>query len=494
MLKLIASILAGAASVLAFAPFGYWPIVVPSLGCLFLLLYDSPSGKSSFLLGYFYGLGLFGAGVYWIYFSLHLFGAAIAPLAAVGTFLFVAAMALYPALFAKLTDLLPKSSPFAWFVLGAPALWLLVEWFRCWFLTGFPWLSIGYSTIHTPLAGYAPVGGVYLNSLILAIVCGLAAYALAVRSLRAVVLSVTITVVIGVGGNALKTIKWTEPAGDPVSVTMVQGNISQELKFLPNLIKDSLNTYAENSNTGSDLIIWPESAIPTFFSDVVLWEQQFVEEMAARGSTVLSGGFHANADYTEYYNAIKVLGGSEEQIYTKRHLVPFGEFIPFRSLISILAEMIEIPMSDLSAGRGLVKPITVNGVHYGMSICYEDAFGSEMIPQFPDANVLINISNDAWFGDSTAPHQHQEIAAMRSLEFQRPMLRVTNTGITSLISYKGAISSSTPQFKTHILQAEVQPRTGSTPFVKVGNWIAVVAALFLVCLFGVCRHSQRVAS
>lgn len=482
MLKLLASFLAGAASVLAFAPFGWWPVMVPSMACLFILIYHADTSRSGFLTGYSFGLGLFGAGVYWIYFSLHLFGAAIAPLAAIGTFLFVAAMALYPALFGWLAHLLPRFSPVSWFVLGVPSIWLLVEWFRSWFLTGFPWLSIGYSTIETPLAGYAPVGGVYLNSLMFAVICGAIALLVVRRNVSAIMLSGAIVASICAGGVVLKTIEWTEPVGDPVSVTMVQGNIAQELKFLPNLIEDSLRTYAENSRTGSDLVIWPESAIPALYSDVADWEAAFVEEMRSLGSTVLSGGFHASDDYREYYNAIKVLGGTKDQIYTKRHLVPFGEFIPFRGLLTILSELIEIPMSDLSVGKGPLEPITIDGIHYGMSICYEDAFGSEMIAQFPKTNVLINISNDAWFGDSTAPHQHQEIAAMRSLEFQRPMLRVTNTGVTSLISEHGHMISGVGQFKVAVLDVAVTPLAGSTPFVEVGNLLVVLVALAAVIM------------
>ena len=482
MIRFLASFLAGSGSVLAFAPYSIWLITLPCLAVLFVLLYHAKSTKEGLLLGYSFGLGLFGFGVYWIYYSLHLFGSAIAPLAAVGTLLFVALMAVYIGLFGWLSQKLPKQQPVLWCIFGVPALWLLIEWFRSWFLTGFPWLSIGYSTIETPLAGYAPVGGVYLNSLMLALICGAVAAVIVKRTIISGAVSLALVGSILLGGYQLGKIQWTEAFSEPVTVTMVQGNIAQEMKFLPNLLEDSLRTYSEMSNTGSELIIWPESAIPTFYSDVAQWEEEFSREMKERGSTVISGGFHASDDYSEYYNAIKVLGGTDDQIYTKRHLVPFGEFIPFRNIVTILSELIDIPMSDLSPGKGPVQPIDINGVKYGMSICYEDAFGSEIIKQLPEANVLINVSNDAWFGDSSAPHQHQEIAAMRALEVQRPMLRVTNTGVTSLISTVGHVNSRVPQFEVASMDESVYPVRGDAPFVKAGNWLANFLAILLIAL------------
>lgn len=482
---LFLSLLCGGISVLAFAPFGFWPLLLPCVATLFVLVFYAGNARRSFAIGYVFGLGLFGAGVYWVYYSLHLFGAAIAPLAAVGTLVCVMILSLYPALFATLAwrvkgrgyGLIHRSS---WFLFAAPALWLLVEWFRSWFLTGFPWLSIGYSTINTPLAGYAPIGGVFLNSLLLAFCCGALSLIYVHRSTASAFIAMIGIVLVAGGGQILRSVSWTQPAADTVRVTMVQGNISQELKFQPNLLEDSLRIYSDLSQTGADLIIWPESAIPTLFTDVEAWQTEFVKETSARGSTVLSGGFHANEDYTEYYNAIKVLGGTEDQLYTKRHLVPFGEFIPLRDIIKLLAQVITIPMSDLTPGKGPIKPINIDGVSYGMSICYEDAFGNEMIAQMPQTNVLVNISNDAWFGDSTAPHQHQEIAAMRSLEFERPMLRVTNTGISSLISRHGQVVEQGAQFEEMAMDVDVVPRHGSTPYVLVGNWLVVLVGFLLV--------------
>ncbi len=481
LLTLLLSLLCGAASVLAFAPFGLWMILPFTLAVFFSLLFYSASPAAGFRVGYFFGIGLFGAGVYWVYFSLHLFGGAIAILAGLGTFLFVLLLALFPAVLAMLLGRFRKSD--AWFFLIVPAGWVLFEWIRSWFLTGFPWLSVGYSTIDWPLAGYAPVGGVFLSSLALVLCSGLLAWFVCRRSLLSAVISmVAIAAIVG-GGYLLQKIEWTQSVEDrTVSVTMAQGNIAQELKFQPNLLEDSITLYSELSESDAELVIWPESAIPTVYSDLADWEVSFAERLQQRGTTVISGGFTSNEDFTKYYNAIKVLNGSEDQVYVKRHLVPFGEFTPFRDVISLLSDLITIPMSDLSPGTGPIKPIDVNGVKYGMSICYEDAFGSEMRAQFPDTNVLINVSNDAWFGDSTAPHQHQEIAAMRSLEFARPMLRVTNTGISSLIDYRGRVVEQGPQFEAVAIDVEVTPREGTTPYVRLGDWLAVLLSAVLLLI------------
>ncbi len=478
----LTALLCGAVSVTAFAPFGWWPVLIVTLGVFFALVFDSASTRAATAIGYAFGLGLFGAGVHWIYYSLHLFGGAIAAVAAIGTALFVVLLAILPAVFARLVRA-RKTSPLRWFLLLTPAAWLLLEWTKTWLLTGFPWLNIGYATIASPLAGFAPVGGVLMSSLMLVVLAAACGLVLTVRRSATTIACTALALMVFGAGFALQQISWTSPSGEPISVTMVQGNVAQENKFRDELLSESLRIYTDLSRSGADLVIWPETAVPTFFFEVDGYLNDFATAIARNGSTVLSGGFMANDAGTEYYNAIKVLGGTAEQVYTKRHLVPFGEFIPFRRVLTLLANLITIPMSDLSAGRGPVKPIEIDGINYGMSICYEDAFGAEMRAQLPLANVLVNVSNDAWFGDSMAPHQHLEMAAMRSLEFGRPMLRATNTGITAHISARGEILSRAAQFQQAAIDVEVVPRSGSTPYVRMGDWLAVGGALLMLLLF-----------
>jgi len=497
ILSFVTAVLCGAISVCAFAPFGWWPVVVVALAVFFTLLYETTGRWRVTWLGYGFGLGLFGAGVHWVYFSLHLFGDAIAPVAALGTLLFVMLLAIIPALFARMVSaqsplrsaVFWRGGAVSWFLLFVPALWLLIEWMRSWLFTGFPWLSIGYTTLNNPLSGYGPIGGVFLSSWLLAISAGCIGLCLAQRRARSFIVAIPVLLAIWLGGWLLQQQQWTEPHGDPVTVTMVQGNVAQEIKFRHDLLQQSLRTYSDHSLGGAELIIWPETAVPTFFSDVQGYLDDFAAAVGRNGSTIVSGGFLTNEAQTEYYNAIRVLGGSDDQVYTKRHLVPFGEFIPFRNVLTLLADLIMIPMSDLSPGRGPIVPIEINAVHYAMSICYEDAFGAEVRQQLPTANVLINISNDAWFGDSIAPHQHQEMAAMRSLETGRPMLRATNTGITAMISERGQIVATAPQFQTAALDVTVQPRAGSTPYVRFGDMPVVILALVMVLLFFVVKFA-----
>ncbi len=479
---LLTALLSGAVSVTAFAPFGWWPVLILSLGVFFALIFECVSPRAAMAVGYAFGLGLFGLGVHWVYYSLHLFGGAIAAVSALGTAIFVMLLAILPAVFARVVRA-GKTHPVRWFLLLVPAFWLLMEWTKTWLLTGFPWLNVGYATLQSPLAGYAPVGGILLSSLMLTIAAAGVGLVLVVRRSAVVLASSALLILIFAGGFGLSQIEWTQPSGAPVSVTMVQGNVAQENKFREELLSESLGVYTDLSRSGADLVIWPETAVPTFFSEVDGYLDDFASAIARNGSTVLSGGFLVNDAGNEFYNAIKVLGGSDAQVYTKRHLVPFGEFIPFRGVLTMLADLITIPMSDLSAGRGPVVPIEIDGNHYGMSICYEDAFGAEMRVQLPLANILVNVSNDAWFGDSMAPHQHLEMAAMRSLEFGRPMLRTTNTGITAHISARGEILSSAAQFQQTAIDVEVTPRSGSTPYVEVGDWLAVGAALLMMLLF-----------
>ena len=241
-----------------------------TLAVFFVLLYHSNTRGSSFRVGYFFGVGLFGAGIYWIYYSLHLFGGAIAVIAGLGTFLFVLFLALYPAFLAMLLHRFEKHS--GWFFLTVPAMWVLFEWLRSWLFTGFPWLNAGYSTLNSPLAGYAPVGGVFLSSLALVLCSGLIAWWLCRRTLVSGIVALCSVCAIAAGGYGLQQIQWTQPVQDrTVDVTMVQGNIAQELKFQPNLLEDSISLYSSLSETGAELVIWPESAIPTVYSDVADW-------------------------------------------------------------------------------------------------------------------------------------------------------------------------------------------------------------------------------
>ncbi len=267
---------------------------------------------------------------------------------------------------------------------------------------------------------------------------------------------------------------------------MVQANIPQELKFSRERLRNSLEQYTrlsfENLKPETQLIVWPETAIPTFYQNVAEAMRPFERQLQAQNIELLTGVFSAEADRS--YNSVMQLG-SQQSIYQKRHLVPFGEFMPFRFLLEPINRFINIPMSDLSAGDGPHKPLAVAGEQIGISICYEDVFGEEMRAVLPEATMLINVSNDAWFGTHMAPHQHEQMAQMRARELGRPLVRVTNTGVSSAIDYLGRISERIPQNQQGVLDVTVTPRTGLTPYARTGNYPMAIISLLFIVLFWV---------
>lgn len=492
----ILALLAGGALPFAFAPFEWRWLAFVSLAMLFFL-WSQGSVRVVVLRSFLFGIGMFAVGVYWVYYSLHLFGDAIAPLALIITVGFIGLFALFIALSGWLVARFfpsPASTRgrVVWFVTVAPAVWALCEIFRGWFLTGFPWLSVGYSQIDTPLVGYAPILGVYGVSWLAAICAGLTYLSIAERY-KVKLLALCVVVLIGFGGFLLGKVEWSEPHGDPIKIRLVQGNIEQHHKFMADLLTPSIEMYKRLSETSEDidLIVWPESAIPTFFFRIDKSLRDFTVQKSAEGTQVLTGGFVFDREKEVYYNSLRMLD-DPDAYYHKKHLVPFGEFIPFRSALAFLSKYIAIPMSDLSSGTDGGKGLVVNGQVIGASICYEDAFGEEIIRQLPEANLLLNVSNDSWFGDSSAPYQHLEIAKMRAVETARPMVRVTNTGVSAVIDYRGRIYSLLGVSQSIAVNVSIQPRMGATLYVKNGNLNVLILVLFVLiigCWF--CRTNIR---
>ncbi|WP_006788504.1 apolipoprotein N-acyltransferase [Thiorhodospira sibirica] len=482
-LRYVLALICGVGLVFSFAPYAQRPLAVLCLLPLFWLWGQAPR-RQAMGLGYAFGLGFFGAGVSWVYYSLHLFGEAIAPLAALLTALFVAFLALYPALLgAVIASLRPRHQGLTW-LLVIPALWVLFEWWRGWFLTGFPWLLLGHSQVDTPLGGYAPVLGVYGVSLLVATLAGALVWGLNDIKRRALP-AAALVALIWAGGYGLQMRAWTQPDAVSLQVALLQGNVAQETKWQAEGLEISMAVYAElhQQALGSDLIVWPETAIPTFYDEILEdYLLPLAEQARAHGGETLVGIFVYEPLRQHIYNSIVHLGGSPyvyaPHAYHKRHLVPFGEYLPGRSLLMWLNAWLEIPMSDLDVGTA-APVLTVGEIPLGLSVCYEGAFGEQVIEALPQARVLVNVSNDAWFGDSIAPHQHLEIARMRSLETGRPMLRATNTGISAVIDYDGRLIARSPQFTTHLLQAEIYPRQGATPYSKLSN-MPVLGWLFTV--------------
>lgn len=470
----------GIVAVAGFAPWNLYPLPILALAALFYLLVKTDCPPIAARLGFSFGLGMFGAGIGWIYIALHDFGNMPMPLALPATALFVALIALFPALFgylqAKFT--LPIWSKLT---LLFPALWVAVELLRGYLFTGFPWLTLGYSQIaESPLLGYAPVLGVYGVSLTIAISAGLlAALVQRHRGARGKFLVVAL-LVIWAGGGGLRMINWTHPAGEPVKVSLLQGNIAQDAKFDEHQLDTTLEIYRRLAQTSdAQLIVLPETALPLLRSELPENHLRTLDSHAKQhDSDILIGAFEE--EHGAYYNSMFSLGVSPGQSYRKNHLVPFGEFIPLRPLFGwLINDVLNIPMSDLTSGGKQQPLLRLAGQYIAMNICYEDVFGEEIIRALPQATLLLNTSNDAWYGDSSAAMQHNQISQMRALETGRMMLRATNTGVTSVINRDGRILQMLPQHREAVLSAQVQGYTGTTPYVIWGNLAVIVLLLIL---------------
>jgi apolipoprotein N-acyltransferase len=483
--RYLIALLLGAASVAAFAPLGWVPAAWLTLGGLYTLLGSlvdkhAPARQGA-LIGWLFGLGFFLVGVSWIFVSLSTFGGMPVLVASLATLFFCTAMALYPALASVLFVRL--APPPGWRRgIAFATLWTLTEWLRGWFLSGFPWLVAGYSqTPPSPLAGFAPIAGVYGVSLFTALAGAFLADTLHSGLWKgARVIAAALTTAILLAGFALSGREWTTPQGEAISVSLLQGNIGQDVKWLPEQLEESLLAYYYlMRDNPAQLTVLPEAAMAMFFSDVPEDYLDAMEQLAARQDGDLLFGV-VTGDWSQYANSAVSLGVSGKQGYNKSHLVPFGEFIP--SGFAWLMNMAHIPMSGFTPGEKTQAPIVIGSQKIAVNICYEDAFGEEIIRALPEATLLLNISNMAWFGDSLAPAQHLQISRMRALETGRMMLRATNTGMTAIIGVDGRILGSLAPFTRAALNGEARAYAGATPFVRWGNWSAITTALALLVL------------
>lgn len=463
--------LAGAASVFAFAPFGLEPLAFLTLALLIHFWIDAPPRRCAWL-GFWFGLGLFGAGVSWVYVSLSRFGGMPPVLAGIATALFCAFLALFPAAAGWMQARIPAPAGIRACLL-IPAAWVLLEWTLTWIFTGFPWLAIGYTAAGWPLQGYAPLGGVYAVSFVTVAIAGM----LWLVAQHRPMFLIAIVAVVGVG-EALRRVEWSQKAGEPVSVALLQGNIEQEMKFRPERAATILLTYARLAEgTRARLVIFPETALPAFLDRIDPGYLALLESVGKRNQGDLLVGVPFRRG-EEYYNSVVSLGTSPRQLYHKVHLVPFGEFVPpgFGWTLRVLS----IPLSDFSRGAPERAPLEVAGQRVAMNICYEDVFGAEIARSLPEATMLVNVSNVAWFGDSLAPAQHLAIARLRAIETGRMHLTATNSGITAAIDRDGRVLKRLPQFTEDRLEIEAQGYTGATPYVKLRDWPVVLLSLAIL--------------
>lgn len=470
--------LAGALVPLAFAPLSLWPLAPLALAVLVVLCHGA-ARRRAFALGWWFGFGLFGVGVSWVYVSIHEFGNAWGPAAAAATVGLAATLAVFTGTAAALAAATGRRGTAL--CLGAfPAAWVLLEWVRSWLLTGFPWLNLGASQSDAWTAGFVPVLGVYGVSLLTAFMAGALARAWLAGMKRAAP-ALVLAAALFPAGWAAGQAAWTEPDGPALEAALLQGNFGQDIKWDRAWLKPQLEWYAARTreHLDADIVLWPETALPAFYHQLrVPYFSNLAEAGRDAGTSILAGTLYGEE---EAFNAIVGVGAAQG-VYRKIHLVPLGEFFPFKPLVRFLMPGLDIPMNDMAAGSPDQPALTVAGRKVAPIICYEDAFGELTRRLLPAAGMLVSVSNDGWFGDSFAAHQHLQIARMRALETGRPMLRATNTGISALIGHRGGVRDSLAQFEQGVLRGKVRMRAGATPFVRFGY--APVLVLCVLVLLG----------
>jgi apolipoprotein N-acyltransferase len=485
LLKPVTLLLLGAFSIFGFAPFYCSPASIASIIGLCYFWYLSESPKQAALAGFLYGLGLFGTGIYWIYISLHVYGGMPNLMAGISTLALAAFMALFPSAAGALSKRISGNNHYA-MVMIIPALWALSDWVRSWIFTGFPWLTVGYSQVpDSPLAGYMPILGVYSVTLLTVFFASLTALWFTNKPITTKWRrnGIATLIMLMVSGHLLKLLEWTTPSGNSISVSLLQGNIAQDMKWDPEIANQTLNQYLNMAESSTArLIVMPETALPVLSSELPTEVKSRLHQQAVQNQGGILVGLVERED-GEYFNSVLSFGSSESATYRKSHLVPFGEFIPFKVAFGwIYRDLLNMPLSDLSRGNKYQQPMSIAGEKIAINICYEDVFGEEIIRQLPTATLLVNVSNDAWYGTSYAADQHMQFSQARALETGRMMLRATNTGATAIIDHKGHVIAHAPHFTQTALNGMAQGYIGTTPYVRWGNWPLIIFCFGIITL------------
>ena len=477
--KLLVSFLAGSFLPLAYSPFDFFWIAPLCYAVLFYS-WSSLSPSRTFWCGFSFGCASFFSGIHWVYVSIHDFGQLHPFAAAALTLALVMILACYIALTGWIAAYwFPNDGPCAW--IGVfPAVWVLVEWLRGWFLSGFGWLSAGYSQTDSWLIGFAPIGGVYLISWMVLLTAGFIVCVATYASRKRMVVASCLGILWAIG-LLLSKFSWGDPTGRLLTVSLVQGAVPQDLKWRPEQFEPSLELYQRltEDSAGSRLILWPEAAIPALYNTVEGFLEGVHDRASELGGTVALGILRDSPEGGSLQNSLVVLG-EDPRFYNKRHLVPYGEVFPVPSFMRRWLRLMNLPYTDIVAGEPNQLPLEIAGEKAAVTICYEDLFGAEQLHYFPDASLIVNVSNDAWFGNTIAPHQHLQIARMRSAEVSRYTLRAANTGISGVIDPRGRIVANLPQFEPNVLNTAIQGYTGKTPYVLWGNYLVVISVLMVL--------------
>jgi apolipoprotein N-acyltransferase len=497
--------ISGLSLVLAYAPFSQWylSLFVPAI--VFYHLAKKNPEKSAKLM-FLFAFGWFASGISWVHVSIDQFGGP--PLiVSLGLMLFLCLyLALFPALAAYLTAYFSSKKQLnLWLLIP---FWLICEYLRSVVLTGFPWLSIGYSQINSPLANFAPlIGEVGITALVILInVCLVKiAFTLKQSNKKRLTLPIVLIFIIMVLSYALGQVNWVQPTGETTKVALVQGNIAQSMKWAPEQEWPTMLKYLDLTriNYDADIIIWPESAIPAVEPAVQDYLSTVNRSALLNNSAIITGILNYNFESKEYFNSLIVLGNKKDEDeqgyyynhsnrYSKNHLLPIGEFVPFQELLRPIAPLFNLPMSSFSRGDYVQHNLIAKNLRILPLLCFEIVFPHQLAANLTKkTSLLLTVSNDAWFGDSHGPHQHMEIARMRALEFGRPLLRSTNNGITAVVDHRGNFIARIPQFEEGVLKTEITLVTGDTPYSQWPRLILLLMVIIPLIIVTLSQAQQR---
>ncbi|MEZ5570013.1 MAG: apolipoprotein N-acyltransferase [Halioglobus sp.] len=486
---------AGALVTLSLAPFNLWPAGILSCA-LYSYLLCTCSLRQAVWRGWLFGLGMFGTGVSWVYVSIHVHGHAAMPLAIALTAAFCAGLALLHALFAWSYVRFVRPLP-GGMLAGFPALWVIFEWLRDWLLTGFPWLYLGYAHLNTWISGWAPVTGVFGLSFITALTGTCLFLAWRSRQPMACTTYAVVVITLWGGGAVLKPTQWVARATEePLRVAIIQPNVPQEQKWDSRFYRPILRQLEEATNPqlGNDIVIWPESAVPNFFQQAQGFLTPLARRAEATRTTLITGIPFRTAPGEPYFNSIVALGDGNG-VYHKQRLVPFGEYVPLEDYLRGLIAFFDLPMSAFSSGPSNQQPLRVGAYRVAPFICYEIVYGELVARSARDADLLVTVSNDTWFGSSIGPLQHLQIAQMRGRENGRYVLRATNNGVSAIIDHQGRIVARSERFVQTTLVGEAEVVLGNTPFSSFGTTPIIAGcfgtlALMLLMYLGFWREEK----
>lgn len=480
----------GALAVFGFAPLAWYPLVLLSIAGLYVL-WSARGWRDAAWLGFAFGVGWFGAGIHWVWYSAYAYGGTPLPVAILVNALLVLVLAAYPAWLGWLARRFVAGIRGVAQPLLLATLWVWLELLRAVLFTGFGWLNPGYALIDTSLAGFAPLGGVNLVALAgLASVLVIVAVVIRQADWRWLAFPLALWLL----GSLLGGIAWTERLERRLDVALIQGNVDQARKWQPGerLATIALYERLTRQNLGADLVIWPETALPVFLDQALSVLADIDDAARARGTGLLIGApvrENPGEPASAYFNGLVAMGAASG-IYTKRHLVPFGEYVPLAGLLGGIIQFLDVPMSNFGTGAFRQVPIRLrDGLEISATICFEDAFAAETHAYLGDPVLMVNVSNDAWFGPTWAPAQHLQMARMRALEARQLMARATNTGLTAVIDATGHIVDMSRPWEIAVLRSEIPMYRGKTPFVRFGDgpiWLFTTLIVLIICVRNRC--------